>query len=82
MHAAEIPVQTRFCLFPEAHAAGKPNAPRGEVPVRRCYLLQADPRLATPLPGGPLEIRVPTDPEAGVRMRGPARVVFEGRLTL
>ena len=34
------------------------------------------------LPGGSLEISVPDDPAAGVRMRGPARVVFEGQLTL
>ncbi len=32
------------------------------------------------LPGGPLEIRVPKDPALGVRMSGPARLVFEGRL--
>ncbi|MCA9709908.1 MAG: diaminopimelate epimerase [Myxococcales bacterium] len=34
------------------------------------------------LPGGPLEIRAPADPTAGVRMRGPARVVFGGTMTL
>jgi diaminopimelate epimerase len=30
------------------------------------------------LPGGPMDIEVPGDPRAGVRMRGPARVAFEG----
>lgn len=34
------------------------------------------------LPGGLLEIRVPADPAGGVHMRGPARVVFHGRLAL
>lgn len=47
--------------------------------VRR-GLLPADVPITVQLPGGPLEIRVPADPGAGVRMRGPARVVFRGRL--
>jgi diaminopimelate epimerase len=33
------------------------------------------------LPGGPLRITVPADASAGVRMYGPARVVFSGELT-
>jgi diaminopimelate epimerase len=36
--------------------------------------------IAVRLPGGRLEITVPQDPEAGIRMRGPARVVFAGAL--
>jgi len=42
-------------------------------------LLPTEVPVTVHLPGGPLEIRVPSDPEAGVRMRGPARVVFRGR---
>jgi len=34
------------------------------------------------LPGGPLRIDVPANPEAGVLMAGPARVVFTGELEL
>lgn len=34
--------------------------------------------LAVDLPGGRLWITVPADRDAGVRMRGPARVVFDG----
>jgi diaminopimelate epimerase len=49
--------------------------------VRR-GLLPADVPVVVWLPGGPLEVRVPADPTAGVRMRGPARVVFGGRLAL
>jgi diaminopimelate epimerase len=45
--------------------------------VRR-GLLPVDAPVTVHLPGGPLEIRVPADPEAGVRMRGPARVAFRG----
>jgi diaminopimelate epimerase len=48
--------------------------------VRR-GLRPADAPIPVHLPGGMLEIRVPSDPTAGVRMRGPARVVFFGRLT-
>jgi diaminopimelate epimerase len=32
------------------------------------------------LPGGPLSIEVPEDPEQGIRMAGPARIVFEGTI--
>lgn len=49
--------------------------------VRR-GLLPTDVPVTVQLPGGPLEIRVPADETAGVRMRGPARVVFHGRLGL
>jgi diaminopimelate epimerase len=41
-------------------------------------LVPHDAPITVHLPGGPLEIRVPTDPGAGVLMRGPARVVFRG----
>jgi diaminopimelate epimerase len=43
-------------------------------------LLPVDVPVTVRLPGGPLEILVPSDPAAGVRMRGPARVAFQGRL--
>ncbi|MEM9459513.1 MAG: diaminopimelate epimerase [Myxococcota bacterium] len=49
-------------------------ARRGRVPF--------DTPIAVHLPGGSLEIRAPADPDAGVRMRGPARVVFRGHMTL
>jgi diaminopimelate epimerase len=49
--------------------------------VRR-GLLPTDVPITVQLPGGPLEIRVPADEGAGVRMRGPARVVFHGRVAL
>jgi diaminopimelate epimerase len=45
-------------------------------------LLPTDAPVTVHLPGGPLEIQVPADPIAGVRMRGPARVAFRGRLAL
>jgi diaminopimelate epimerase len=45
--------------------------------VRR-GLLPVDASVTVHLPGGPLEIRVPADSEAGVSMRGPARVAFRG----
>lgn len=38
--------------------------------------------IAVDLPGGRLSITVPTDPAAGVRMRGPARRVFHGSVEL
>ncbi len=38
--------------------------------------------LAVDLPGGRLWITVPQDRDAGVRMRGPARVVFDGTVDL
>lgn len=38
--------------------------------------------LAVDLPGGRLWITVPEDPTAGVHMRGPARVVFDGTVQL
>ncbi len=38
--------------------------------------------LAVDLPGGRLWITVPEDPTAGVYMRGPARVVFDGAVDL
>jgi diaminopimelate epimerase len=47
--------------------------------VRRGLLPTGVP-VTVHLPGGPLEIRVPADPAAGVHMRGPARVVFHGGL--
>ncbi|MCA9653293.1 MAG: diaminopimelate epimerase [Myxococcales bacterium] len=50
------------------------------VAVARRGLAPTDTPVAVHLPGGTLEIVVPSDPEAGVRMRGPARVVFEGTL--
>jgi diaminopimelate epimerase len=46
----------------------------------RWGLVPAGVAVAVDLPGGPLEIRVPTDPAGEVRMRGPARVVFRGEL--
>ena len=39
-----------------------------------------DTPVAVKLPGGRLEITVPERPAAGIRMRGPARVVFAGLL--
>lgn len=51
-----------------AAAAVAGLVPRG-VPVR------------VELPGGSLWITAPVDPTASVRMRGPARIVFEGRWT-
>lgn len=48
------------------------------VAVVRRGLAKADTPLTVHLPGGALEIVVPADPEAGVRMRGPARVAFSG----
>lgn len=47
--------------------------------VRR-GLLPTDVPITVHLPGGPLEVRVPAAAEAGVLMRGPARVVFRGTL--
>lgn len=41
-------------------------------------LLPTDEAITVHLPGGALEIRVPAERGAGVRMRGPARVVFRG----
>jgi diaminopimelate epimerase len=52
------------------------------VAAARRGLLPTDEPITVHLPGGPLEIRVPADPMAGVRMRGPARVAFRGRLAL
>jgi diaminopimelate epimerase len=49
------------------------------VAAARRGLVPTDAPVTVHLPGGPLEIRVPADPMAGVRMRGPARVVFRGR---
>jgi diaminopimelate epimerase len=51
-----------------AAAVGAGRLP-AEVPVR------------VQLPGGPLWITAPADPAASLRMRGPARIVFEGRWT-
>ncbi|MEX1368886.1 MAG: diaminopimelate epimerase [Nannocystaceae bacterium] len=51
------------------------------VAVVRRGLAPVDTPIAVHLPGGTLEIVVPSDPEAGVLMRGPARVVFEATLT-
>lgn len=50
------------------------------VAVVRRGLAPADRPLVVHLPGGPLQIVVPQDPAAGVRMRGPARVAFVGEL--
>lgn len=50
------------------------------VAAARAGLLPTDAPVTVHLPGGPLEIRVPADPMAGVHMRGPARLVFRGRL--
>jgi len=52
------------------------------VAVVRRGLAPADAPLTVHLPGGALEIVVPSDPTSGVLMRGPARVVFEAQLTL
>ncbi len=52
------------------------------VAAARRGLCAFDGPVVVRLPGGPLSIVVPTDPEAQVRMRGPARVVFEGRLAI
>ncbi|MCX4244697.1 diaminopimelate epimerase [Paraliomyxa miuraensis] len=50
------------------------------VAAVRAGLQPSEAPIAVHLPGGSLEIRVPAEPSQGVRMRGPARVVFEGRL--
>lgn len=42
--------------------------------------MAADHPVRVDLPGGPLEIVVPSDPKRGVRMKGPARIVFSGEL--
>jgi diaminopimelate epimerase len=42
-------------------------------------LVAADRAITVRLPGGALEITVPSERDAGVRMAGPARLVFEGR---
>ena len=42
----------------------------------------ADLPIEVQLPGGPLTITVPADTNAGVRMQGPARRVFEGTIAL
>jgi len=44
--------------------------------------LQGGVPITVRLPGGPLEIEVPLDVRAEVRMRGPARVAFRGRVTV
>mgnify|MGYP001374158309 CR=1 FL=1 len=41
-------------------------------------LIAFDAPTTVRLPGGPLQITVPTDASAGIRMEGPARVVFAG----
>lgn len=46
----------------------------------RAGLCPYDAPVGVKLPGGRLEITVPGDPAAGIRMRGPARVVFAGVL--
>ncbi|MEM7158359.1 MAG: diaminopimelate epimerase [Myxococcota bacterium] len=51
------------------------------VAVAREGLIPTDTPVVVRLPGGDLEISVPADTEAGVRMRGPARVVYQGTLT-
>lgn len=43
-------------------------------------LARFDAPIGVSLPGGRLEITVPSDDRAGIRMRGPARVVFSGEL--
>lgn len=50
------------------------------VAAARRGLVPTETPVTVHLPGGALEIRVPADPSAGVRMRGPARVVFRGSL--
>ncbi len=72
-------VWERGCGITEACGTG---ACATAVAAVRRGLAPADTPVTVFLPGGPLEIRVPADPAAGVRMRGPARVVFEGQLTL
>lgn len=70
-------VWERGCGITDACGTG---ACAAAVAVTRRELAPADERVAVHLPGGTLEIVVPSDPEAGVRMRGPARVVYEGTL--
>jgi diaminopimelate epimerase len=49
------------------------------VAAARAGLVPFDEPVDGRLPGGHLQITAPRDPSAGVRMRGPARIVFEGR---
>lgn len=63
------------------HACGT-GACATAVAAAQRGLVPTDAPVLVHLPGGSLEIRVPRDPAGGVLMRGPARVVFHGRLAL
>jgi diaminopimelate epimerase len=49
------------------------------VAAARAERVPFDEPVEVRLPGGRLQITAPRDPSAGVLMRGPARIVFEGR---
>ncbi len=50
------------------------------VAAARQGLVPTDQDVTVRLPGGDLHIQVPAAPHAGVRMRGPATVVFQGTM--
>lgn len=70
-------VWERGCGITEACGTG---ACATAVAAARRGLVPTDVPITVFLPGGPLEIRVPASPDAGVHMLGPARVVFRGEL--
>lgn len=72
-------VWERGCGITEACGTGACAAVVAGV---RRGLLPAEVPVKVELPGGALEICVPADEAAGVHMRGPARVVFRGRVGL
>ena len=70
-------VWERGCGITDACGTGACATAAAAVDAGRC---PADTPIRVRLPGGVLTITVPSDPGRGVRMTGPARLVFRGEL--
>jgi len=70
-------VWERGCGITDACGTGACATAAAAVDAGHC---PADTPLRVELPGGVLTITVPSDPSQGIRMKGPARLVFRGEL--